>query len=96
MIDEAEIREAIKKAGIKMSNKQLNHLFENLDNNENNKIDYTEFIMSTIDLDKFLTEDKINAIFNCFDLDHSGSLNFLSIKNAFTKFGKEISDDEVN
>jgi Ca2+-binding EF-hand superfamily protein len=51
--------------------------------------------MSTIDLDKFLTEDKINAIFNCFDIDHSGSLNFQSIKNAFTKFGKEISDDEV-
>jgi Ca2+-binding EF-hand superfamily protein len=42
-----------------------------------------------------LTDDKINAIFNCFDLDHSGSLNFTSIKNAFTKFGKEISDEEV-
>lgn len=76
MIDEDEVREAVRKAGFKMSNKQLNLLFENLDNNENRKIDYTEFIMSTIDLDKFLTDDKINAIFNCFDIDHSGSLNF--------------------
>lgn len=76
MIDEDEVREAVRKAGFKMSNKQLNLLFENLDNNENRKIDYTEFIMSTIDLDKFLTDDKINAIFNCFDINHTGSLNF--------------------
>ena len=37
----------------------------------------------------------MKAIWDCFDVDHSGRINFESIKKAFTKWGREIPDKEV-
>jgi Ca2+-binding EF-hand superfamily protein len=37
----------------------------------------------------------MNAIFDCFDVDHTGQITFVAIKKAFTKFGRDIPDAEV-
>ena len=49
-----------------------------------------------MDLEKLLTKEKLQAIFNQFDIDHSGKINFQDIKVAFTKFGRDLPDDEVH
>jgi Ca2+-binding EF-hand superfamily protein len=71
-------------------------LIDNIDNNGNTGIDYMEFMASTIDLNKVLTEDKMSALFSCFDVEHTGQITADSIKAAFTKFGREIDDKECN
>jgi Ca2+-binding EF-hand superfamily protein len=35
-------------------------------------------------------------MFNTFDIQGSGQITKENIKDAFTKFGKELSDDEVD
>lgn len=72
MIDAKEIKEAIKNAKFSITDKELNDLMNRIDNNENTQIDYTEFIVATIDLEKFLTDNKLHALFNCFDVNHTG------------------------
>ena len=49
---------------------------------------------ATIDVSKFLTEEKLGAIFKAFDLDNTGNITATNIKDAFSKFGREVSDEE--
>lgn len=95
IIDALELKRAINKSKVKISEREVQELIDNIDNNDNTQIDYTEFIASTIDLGKVLTVEKIQALFNCFDVDHQGQINACSIKSAFTKFGRNIADEDV-
>lgn len=72
LIDVNELKQAVAKSHLKISDKELTALIENIDNNDNSQIDYTEFITSCIDIDKVLTKEKLSAIFDCFDVEHTG------------------------
>ena len=50
---------------------------------------------ATIDVSKFLTSEKLEAIFKTFDINNSGELTAEDFKIAFSKFGKELSNEEV-
>ena len=80
---------------MKITEREVQELIDNIDNNDNTSIDYTEFMASTIDLNKVLTEDKLQALFSCFDVDHTGHITAQSLKSAFTKFGRVIADQDV-
>jgi Ca2+-binding EF-hand superfamily protein len=80
---------------MKITEREVQELIDNIDNDDNTSINYTEFIASTIDLGKVLTEDKIRALFNCFDVEHKGQITAEGIKVAFTKFGREVSDEDI-
>ena len=78
-----------------MSEKDVDEIIHQLDYQQNHKINYTEFMSATIDVSKFLTEEKLGAIFKAFDLDNTGIVTATNIKDAFSKFGREVSDEEV-
>lgn len=42
-----------------------------------------------------MTKARVAAIFKSFDVDDNNSIDASNIKNAFTKLGKSISDDEI-
>ena len=46
-----------------------------IDNNEDGQINYSEFFAATIDVNKFMTEEKLQAIFHLFDTDGCGKIN---------------------
>jgi len=66
-----------------------------LDLAKNQKINYSEFLTATINVDQYLTEERRNALFSSIDIDQTGKITIDNIKNAFTKFGIEVSDDEI-
>jgi len=45
---------------------------------------------------KFLTHQKLEAIFRQFDIDGNNQITKENIKEAMTKMGREISDEEIN
>lgn len=49
-----------------------------------------------MDLTSYLTADKIRALFATFDVDGTGEITKENIKKAFTKFGREITEEEIN
>ena len=67
-----------------------------LDYAKNNKINYSEFISATIDVSAFLTEQKLEAIFLSFDAHNTGKLTKENIKASFEKFGRDITDEEID
>jgi len=42
-----------------------------------------------------MTDDKVLAIFKTFDVDNNGEITHKNLHDAFTKFGMEITEDEI-
>lgn len=78
-----------------MSQEDIANIVKELDFAENKKINYSEFIAATINAAEFLTEDKLKAIFKSFDIDDSGEITAQNLKDAFSKFGRECSDQDI-
>ena len=58
-------------------------IFENLDVNGNNYIDYEQFVRAAIDKTVFLTDDALKLSFNFFDKEEKGEITFDSIAKIY-------------
>lgn len=97
IIEIAELKAALKtKPQLDMSDKDLDKIIKELDYDDNGKINYTEFLSATIDISKYLTREKVMALFKQFDVNNDNTISKENIKAAFTKLGRELDDDEVN
>jgi Ca2+-binding EF-hand superfamily protein len=65
-----------------------------LDLAQNGKINYSEFLSATIDLKDIPTE-KIYSLFCTFDMDNDQKLSSDDLILAFTKFGRDITNEEL-
>ena len=43
-----------------------------------------------------MTDEKLDALYNTFDADGCGKIKESCIKDAFTKFGREITAEEID
>ena len=50
---------------------------------------------ASIDVATILTQPRLDALFSTFDMDQNGRLSEKNIKDAFTKFGREVTDQEM-
>ena len=55
----------------------------------NKKINYSEFLMATLDVKKFIDDNKLQAIFNQFDTDGSGMIEPKELISAMQSLGFE-------
>lgn len=58
-------------------------------------INYSEFIAATIDIKKFLNDQKLHTVFNMFDTDHSGTITIEDLHFAFEKLGQDVPMQEL-
>lgn len=93
-IEQDELKTAMKTAGLDSSSKNIKVMMKNIDFQENEKINYTEFLAATID-DTYLTDERLHGVFNTFDVDNSGAISVENMRQTFSKFGKEITADEI-
>lgn len=70
-----EINEGFAKKKLQFSEDELQCLFDKLDSNQSGAIDYTEFVVASIDREKLLTRNRIEACFRLFDKDKSGTIS---------------------
>ena len=63
MIDTDELKIIFEKQGITMSEESLEEMISELDYQGNGKINYSEFLAATVDLNKFADDGKLKAIF---------------------------------
>lgn len=59
-----------------------------VDKNKNELLDYSEWVMATIDKKKTLSESNLKLAFQMFDTDNSGEIDISEIKDVFKGIGK--------
>lgn len=92
----AELQQAIKGANVQMKDEDIKKIVKEVDYAENGRVNYSEFIAATINTKQFLSEDRLQAIFQSFDIDNTKFISIQNLKDAFSKFGRAITDVEIN
>jgi len=59
MINADELKQAIKKSQINIPDAEIDRIINEVDYHGNNKINYTEFIIATMDVKQFLDESNL-------------------------------------
>ena len=63
---------------------EVERIFKTIDVNDTNAIDFSEFLLATVDYKKLLSETKLTQVFQMIDADHSGGISRQEIKNFFS------------
>jgi calcium-dependent protein kinase len=89
-----EIKNGFKKyyKNEKIAEKELEEIIKKIDQDNNEYIEWEEFIRATVNLDTLLTEENLKIAFKTFDKDNSGILDAEEIKTAL---GIMDSDSEI-
>lgn len=95
LIKASELQDILVKKRMNVSDAEVQEIISQMDYQNNQKINYSEFLAATMDVRNFLTDSKLKAVFQQFDTDNSGSITAENIKLAMQKMGKEISLQEV-
>ena len=95
MIKASELTALMKQKQLKMSDTEIKGLIDEMDYHNNGKINYSEFLSATINVQKFITDQRLLAIFNQFDTDGSNKITEDNIYYAMQKLGHEVPRAEI-
>ena len=91
LINADELRTAIKNSAIEIPEEKIDEIIDNVDYFGNKKINYSEFLVATLDVKAFLDDSKLKALFTQFDTDGSGKITKDNIVTAMAKIGHDIT-----
>lgn len=74
---------------------EVNKIFDKVDIDKNNNIDFTEFCLATIDHKKIMNEEKMNEVFRLIDTDSSGQIDVKELKEFFSMGDTNESDEFI-
>jgi len=74
---------------------EVDRIFETIDVNNSKAIDFTEFLLATVNHKKNVSQERMSTVFKMFDKDHSGTIDKNEIKEFFYMSGAE-NDEFVN
>ena len=90
-INAQELKEAIAKENLQISDQEIDQIILEVDEYGNGKINYSEFLAATVSIKNFINEEKLWMIFKHFDVDDTDYISKENIKQAMKKLGKNIS-----
>jgi calcium-dependent protein kinase len=67
--------------GINYNEQEIDALINMADENDDGVISYSEWLMTAMNRNKILTNDKLEAAFSGFDADHSNTVSLAEISN---------------
>ena len=70
-------------------------MIDELDFHNNHVINYSEFLAGTLSIQSILTVPRLEALFKQFDINNTDEISAQNIKDAMTKLGREIPDQEI-
>ena len=96
-ITQKEFQYALTKLNIFLNGDEVRELFFEYDTNNDNTLDFDEFIKLVAKLDPTVSQEiEINQAFKLFDLNQDGYITRYEVKEALTRFGITASEDEID
>ena len=96
LINAEELRIALQSSEIAIPESEIDKIINEVDYFGNGKINYTEFLVATLDVKSFLDDNKLSALFHQFDTDDSGCITKENIITAMNKMGHDINQVELD
>merc|ERR1712050_661339 len=75
--------------------KEVDRIFSVIDVNSTGAIDFTEFLLATVNHKKLLSQERMTQVFKMFDKDGSGTISRDEIKEFFSMSGEGGNDEFV-
>lgn len=82
--------------GIKANYLEVSDIISELDCNGNGKINYSEFMAATLDLDVILDDEHLWMLFKQFDIDDTNFITKVNIQKAMEKLGRQMTEREID
>ena len=86
-----DLQEALKNSDLHIPDSEIQKIVAEVDFFGNKKINYTDFLVATMDVKSFLDDQKLQAVFNIFDTQGKGVITKENIVTAMNKIGSSIS-----
>eukprot|EP00345_Euplotes_harpa_P009424 CAMPEP_0168342904 /NCGR_PEP_ID=MMETSP0213-20121227/15707_1 /TAXON_ID=151035 /ORGANISM="Euplotes harpa, Strain FSP1.4" /LENGTH=313 /DNA_ID=CAMNT_0008349961 /DNA_START=560 /DNA_END=1502 /DNA_ORIENTATION=+ len=97
MLSKQEIKEGYEEHfGIPIDDEELDKIFEAIDTDGSGAIDYSEFLMATMNEQQLMSKEKLRAAFKMFDKDGSGTISRDEIKEALGNLDEEMADKMIS
>ena len=77
-----------------ISEEEVDKMFREIDIDGNGTIDYTEFVMATMNQQNMMSNDKLMQAFKMFDKDGSGTISADEIRNVLGS-GSTLTEDAI-
>lgn len=81
--------------GLNLNEDELQKIMRDVDYAGNGKINYSEFLVATVEVKRVLTYDRLWALFRYFDTDSSGYITQQNLRDAFAKSGKMLTKEQL-
>ena len=96
MLSKDEIRGGYEKIfGYSINEEEVEKMFDAVDIDKSGYIDYSEFVVATMNEKALFSEKKLKAAFKMFDKDGSGFISKDEIKDSLANF-RNISESELD
>ena len=94
-LSKEELIEGYKKIyGINYNEQEIDALINMADENDDGVISYSEWLMTAMNRNKILTNDKLEAAFSGFDADHSNTVSLAEI-SSFLFNDKHLDEESL-
>ena len=94
-INVSELQEAFTRVNLQVTDEELQLIIEKCDDKKNGKIDYTEFLVGSVD-DFYLNKVILKYVFDLFDIDKSGKICTEDLRKMMHRCGESNkSKDEI-
>ena len=97
MLSKEEISNGYEKHfGMAIDDDEIDKIFSAIDTDGSGAIDYSEFLMATMNEQQLLSKEKLKAAFKMFDKDNSGTISREEIKEALGNVGEEVAEKIIS
>mmetsp|Transcript_16548 Transcript_16548/g.14452 ORF Transcript_16548/g.14452 Transcript_16548/m.14452 type:complete len:125 (+) Transcript_16548:1057-1431(+) len=96
MLSKQEIRDGYEKVfGYSINEEQINAMFQEVDLDASGYLDYSEFVVATMNEKNLFSEKKLKGAFKMFDKDDSGFISKDEVKESLQRVQK-FDDSELD
>jgi calcium-dependent protein kinase len=80
--------------GRNLTDQEVDELFARVDGDGNGEIEYTEFVVATLNEKNLLSNNKLQTAFKMFDKDGGGTISIEEIKEVLS-FGQNLDENLI-
>lgn len=91
-----DLERAFRQIGLVEAGNDISGIIENITHSENGKIQYSDFLLATINFKEKLSEYMLFDTFKHFDIENKGYISKENLSQALQKSGSPVTSSELD